>query len=63
MAEGLWMKDLAALLHEHYSNKGYSISTKAAPWFLVKIASYFKTEFKLVVKSWNRVTTHDTTTT
>ena len=49
VAEDAWMRDIAAILKEHYAQRGYKIPTFVMPNFMVRLAAIFDKAVRVVV--------------
>ena len=48
----IWFQEVAVTLHDEFHPQGYDFSTKELQRCVMKFASWFKPEIKLVLKSW-----------
>jgi nucleoside-diphosphate-sugar epimerase len=48
-AENAWMKEIAEILNDHFSNQGYKIPTRELPNFLIRLVGLFDKTVRLVV--------------
>jgi dihydroflavonol-4-reductase len=52
--DSIWMAEIAEILRENYSNRGYKIPTRKMPGFLVRLAALFDPTVKLVANRLNK---------
>jgi nucleoside-diphosphate-sugar epimerase len=50
-AENAWMREIAEILNNHFSNQGYKIPTRELPNFLVRFVALFDKTVRLVVSN------------
>ncbi len=55
--ENLWYKDVADVYRKEFSEYGYAIPTRVAPWFLIRILAWFDDEARHICNAWGKV--HD----
>ena len=50
-----WFKDIAQVIKDEFQPLGYKVPTSEAPYFLMKIVSFFDSSVKMIMPGWGKV--------